>query len=556
MDDSRERTVRFTADDACIDVTRSHTVQIASHSEQPHRNVDFSPARVEKTASVTAKDAARNAAQTHTVNTTTAFQPKSQQSVDLLPASGEKTVRFSASDAAMDMIQSHTVNIPSSYIPDSDLPRHNVLPSHENVEFPKKMDSEICGLRRSRSLSARGLFTNLPSKTHGTLANTKPEGTNTPFSQETADQMNPAKEAPGFASAAMERSVSITMTDGEDLNASMEMTEAQTGNIYGRMHTDEPPPCDSLAQDPKLKKMEVTSAQRSEETSKPDIEETSSLYPTERETRQEHSSLSAVDQDADRIYSRKSRRMTLADLQTKIRRLSHMITTAPDATVMESCTAPLPQMDHDLNSQDKITSAPEVEPEPEIREDAQAAAPSATTPFNMKTNQLMSRLSMGGFKPKLPQKRKPDDSKKPKCADHTKTIPLDFTSQLNNFDVAGRGICDEELDSYEDVSETLDRISLQKISDKEDLSIDLNMVVEDDVFEEDFIGPVQKRPLPDDENNMEDMKKMNTTTDIVERVGLILLLITIARVILAHHQLIRCFTLRRLKVVMWQLLSE
>ncbi|XP_028253813.1 uncharacterized protein knl1 isoform X2 [Parambassis ranga] len=507
VDDGRERTVRFTADDACMNVTQSHTVQIASHSEQPHRNVDFLLASVGRTA--------RNATQTHTVNTTMAFQPKTQQSVDFLPASGEKTVRFSASDAAMDMIQSHTVNIPKSSIPDSDLPHHNVLPGHENVEFPKKRDNEICGLRRSRSLSACGLFTNLPSKTHGTLANPKPEGTDTPFSQETADQMNPANKAPGLVSAAMEKSV---MTDSEDLNASMDMTEAQTGNIYGQMHTDEPPPCDSLAQNPNLKKVEVTSAQRSEETSsKPDsVEISPSLYSTEREARQEPSSPSAVDQDADRIYSRKSRRMTLADLQTKIRRLSHMVSTAPDATAMDSCTAPLPKMDHNLNSQDKITSAPEVEPEPEIREDTQAAAPSATTPFNMKTNQLMSRLSMGGFKPKLPQKRKPDDSKKLNCADHTKTIALDFTSQLNNFDADERGICDEELDSYEDVSETLDRINLQKISDKEGPSTELNMVVANDVFKEDFISPVQKRPLPDNENNMEDMKRMNKTTDIVE----------------------------------------
>ncbi|XP_044025456.1 kinetochore scaffold 1 isoform X2 [Siniperca chuatsi] len=559
---SGEKTVRFTANDAAMDVTRSHTVNIATNLEpQSHQNLGLLPPWGEKTVRFTANDACMDVTQSHTVNIATNLEPQSHQNVDLLPPTGEKTVRFTANDAAMDVTRSHTVNIASNSVSDSFLPHQdsNVL----STLSVKKRENETCRPRRNRSSSARTLDPGL-YKTSGPWANpviTKAVAPASPSPQEIVntngflDQLKTQKpdvdienEAPGFVSAGMEKPVNKTMTDCPEDDVSMDMTGAQTAHILGQTYTDEPPQCLSSTQDlypnsDDLKKTEVTSQQSNEAlgSSSPNgVQMTNCPYSldsnetdTRKEPRNQNCSQSAVDHDVDAVPSRKSRRISLADLHSKVRRLSHMINTAPVTTAMDSCTAPMPQLEHDMgkNSKDKTESLPVMEPDLKrglvnTEENTQAQClmqgeqPSSTTttPFNLKTKQLMSRLSVGGFKPKLPQRNKPDDPKKVNSVgEHTRSITVNVTNQLSNFDNDVSDIYDEELGSCEDMSEMLDTRSPQKATEKVSPSQEFNMdePLEDHVFEQDSISAVygNKRPLPVDDNDMEDEKRMKASTE-------------------------------------------
>ncbi|KAI3363664.1 hypothetical protein L3Q82_001283 [Scortum barcoo] len=566
-----EKTVRFSANDAAMDVTRSHTVNIATVVKpQTHQNVDFLPACGEKTVRFTANDAAMDVTRSHTVNISTGFEPPSHKNGDVLPAYSEKTVRFTANDAAMDVTQSHTVNIASSSVSDSVLSPQdsNIVSTHENMDFPlsaKKRESEVGRLRRSQSSSAQTLdagLKNSSSKTSGLWANpvitksvvpaalSPQESDTSGFLEQLKTQMPEAKteKAPGSVSSVMENSVNKTTTDCPENDVNMDMTEVQTGHIFGQTCIDEPPQCLFSTQElyPKsdhLKETEATS-QLSNGTpglSKPHSVEMTNcpgfLDSNEKDTRKEPEprnqtcSPSAVDHDVDAAPSRKSRRISLADLHSKVRRLSHMINTAPDTIAMDSCTAPLPELEYamDKNAKDKTKIPPVVEPELEMdlgnteENTAQCLVqehPSTTTtPFKLKTKQLMSRLSMGGFKPKLPRRSKPDDPKKvDSLGEHTRTVTVNVTNQLSNFDGDVSDIYDEELGSLEDMSETLDTRSPQKATEKQSPSQEFKMdePLEDDVFRRDFISAVhgKRRPLPEDENNMEDEKRIKTSTEI------------------------------------------
>ncbi|XP_008276592.1 protein CASC5 [Stegastes partitus] len=578
-----QKTVMFSVNDAAMDVTRSHTVNIATDLNLLSRHsVESLPANGEKTVRFTANEAVMDVTRIHTVNIATDFEPKSHQNVDFLPSNGEKTVRFTANDATMDMTHCHTVNIASSAASESVLPQHVLLPE-QNMGFPsavkeRKSKTALQGNRLSvqaldRDLNKSQLKTSEPS------ANSKGEATDAGFSQEAVDSvgflvhletqkpdMYNENEAPGLVSALTEKPVNKRMTDCLQMNASMDMTEAQTGYILEQTCTDESPQFLSSSQDRNselLKKTKVTSPRSKEESSNPDDVEitklTHSLDSNETETKKEpepsaaacslsqkmESSPSAADQDADMLCSRKSRRKSLADLQSKVRRLSHMINAVPDVAAIDSCTAPLPELDQDLDkkSKDKTIPLPELEPEPEpepvvemnlvnteekaqaqcLTQEEQSSASATTTPFKLKTQQLMSRLSVGGFKPKLPQRSKPDDTKKGSSAgEHTRTITVNVTHHMSNFDNDVSDIYDEELGSYEDVSETLDTRSPEKTPEKESSSHEFNMVepLEEDMFEEDVMSTShgQKRPLPEDENDMEDEKRLKASPETAEMV--------------------------------------
>ncbi|XP_067427794.1 kinetochore scaffold 1 isoform X3 [Thunnus thynnus] len=595
-----EKTMRFTTNDAAMDVTRSHTVNIATDLEpQLDQNVHFLPAGREKTMRFTASDAAMDVTRSHTVNIATDLELQSHQNVDFLPTGGEKTMRFTTNDAAMDVTRSHTVNIATDLVSDSVLSQKqgpNILSTCGNMDFPPvettvKKRGETSSSRRNRSSSALSLdpgFKNVLSKQSGSWVNpviTKAVATSF---QETVDTngflgqhktqkagVNSENEAPGGVAAIMEKSVNKTTKKGGSSNGnsdhteddvSIDIMEAQTGRILGEMCTDEPPQCLSSTQDryassDHSKKTDITSQRSKEalEPSNPDGGEITNLpdSPDSNETktrkkpelRNETSPLSqklknspsAVDHDVDAFPSRKSRRMSLADLQSKARRLSHMINTSPDTVAMDSCTAPLPELDHDLDKT-KTKSLPVVEPELEMglantEENTQAQCPpqgeqtsTTTTPFKLNTKHLVSRLSMGGFKPKLPQRsktghpKKVDSSHVNSMREHTRTKTISAPNQLSNLDNDVSDIYDEELGSFEDLSETLDTRSPQKVTEKVSPSQESNMdeALEDDEFEEDFLSAVQgkKRPLPEDENNTKDEKRIKasveTSVDIVE----------------------------------------
>lgn len=566
-----EKTVRFGTDDAAMEVTQSHTVNIATDVKLLS---DHSlPLNVEKTVRFSTDDAAMDMTRSHTVKIATDFDKKLHQNVDFPPTSEEKTGRFNANDGAMDMTECLTESIPSVSAPYLVLPLQKVLPIQEIQGFSfkvEKSNSEACGLRGNISSSAHDLyqeFKNL-SNTSDPWTDIKSQDNDIPSPQKATDPrdiliqlktqkpaMNTESEAPGLVSSFIKKPVSTTMMDCTEINLSMDMTEAQTGCILGQTCTDDPLQRLSSTQDHNSDHLRQTgiASQRSGDLglSNPDDQEImnvpDSLNSNERENTEEpeprttaclisqdmESSPKVPGKDVDALCSRKSRRISLADIQSKVRRLSHMISAAPSAVVTDNCTAPLHHLEQDLgkNSKDKTLPVTMAEPEAEMElvntEDnaraqcfIEAEHPSdaiTTTPFSSKTKQLMSRISLGGFKPKLPQKCKPDESKRVKSSgDHTKTITVNVAKELNNFDDDVSDIYDEELGSYEDMSEALDTRSPQK-------SQEFNMVepLENTVFEEDVISPVhgQKRLLPEDKTNVEDQKRMKTSCVTVEVVG-------------------------------------
>ncbi|XP_070844194.1 outer kinetochore KNL1 complex subunit KNL1 [Chaetodon trifascialis] len=95
--------------------------------------------------------------------------------------------------------------------------------------------------------------------------------------------------------------------------------------------------------------------------------------------------------------------------------------------------------------------------------------------------------------------------------EHTRTITVNVTNQLSSFDGDVSDIYDEELGSCEETTEILDTRSPEKVSPSQNFYMD--GAAEDDMFDQDFISAVhgKKRPLPGDENSMEDEKKMKTS---------------------------------------------
>ncbi|XP_069371586.1 uncharacterized protein knl1 [Paralichthys olivaceus] len=466
---------------------------------------------------------------------------RSQVKIDAEDDCKEESTRSSPDDAATNVADCLAVYVDSTSASDSLLPHQETNITSAQGE----MDSHLTGNKRGRSLSTRSLdhgFKNSLSRMSCpwvtpvkivTPAGQRPlEGANT------NDHLQIQKPGVDNSNAAMENSQNRTMTDFTE----MEMTEAQTGCIFEQSCTDELPQCFSSSQD--SEQTEAKSQQSNEAASVEITNSPESVDSYEIATRKEpeprnetassqkmESSLSAVDQDLDALGSRKSRRISLADIQSKVKRLSHMINSAPDAFVLESCTATLPHFDDDLDktSKDKTKPLPAAEPELEMSFESNdektqdqyltrgGEAPAAATPFNLKTKQLMSRLSMGSFKPKLPQISKPSDPKVLNCAGElTRTITVNVTKQLSNVDNDVSDIFDEELDSYEDASETLNPRSPKKIteraSDLQEADIEL---LEEDVFEEDCISAVhgKKRAMPNDENDTEDEKRLKASTE-------------------------------------------
>lgn len=222
--------------------------------------------------------------------------------------------------------------------------------------------------------------------------------------------------------------------------------------------------------------------------------------------------------------SRESKRMSLADLQSKVRRLSQMVNAAP------AHTAPSPQLGSDLDRDSKGEPQPANEPEVDAAsgecegdarancstgEDRTAGAASAT-PFKLKSGDLVSRLSMGGFKPRLPQRAKADDAvKAPPVRGHASTAAPGLAGEPPGLDDCNvSDLYDEELGSCDDVSETLETESphpRRKAGDTAGVPQELG--AEDEVFQEGRAsdGNIKKRPLTSDEDDEEQKKKRPST---------------------------------------------
>ncbi|KAG7508661.1 hypothetical protein JOB18_020445 [Solea senegalensis] len=459
----------------------------------------------------------------------------------------KETAWSSRDDAATMGTHGPSVNISHKldlFLPNQGL---NFTFSHRNMDLslPEKTT------QRSKSMSARDLdsgFKNSLSRTSGSWANPLKrvtpalqgplEGVGMQMQKLDEDALNVAQ---GFVPTDVEKSPNKTMTDCPEVDVSMDMTEGHTGHVFGHTHADDVSLSLAQGPDPSCdleKQTNATSQQSSEAVEScnfPECIDSNEMTKKESKARNEPTSSSsqemkglppaAVDQVADALYSRRSRRMSLADLQSKARRLSHIINSAPDTLTAESCITPLPQLDHDLDKTSENKSKIAVEPELEMAlENPQDIAQgqghnqagevsAATTPFNLKTK-LMSRISMGGFKPKLPQRSSANNPKKVNSSvESTRTMAVNVTGQLRNLDNDVRDIFDEELGICEDMSEILDVRSPQKTADKErDFNID--ELIEEDIFKEDIIGAVQgvKRPMHIDENNVAGQKRRKAST--------------------------------------------
>ncbi|XP_041660406.1 kinetochore scaffold 1 isoform X3 [Cheilinus undulatus] len=566
-----EKTVRFSADDAAMDVTRSYTVNIATDVKEPHQNVDSLPACAEKTVRFSADDAAMDVTRSYTVNIATDVVKEPHQNVDSLLPCGEKTVRFSADDAAMDETRSCTVNIATndaamdetqclavnitrSSAPDSVIPNqdsNSITTQKDDVFHGMSREIEQYHPHRNRSLPANSLDSGLKisqprtSRSWGNSRLTKGDPQETEDPDAFLDDPKTQKNDVNGGKAANEN---MTAAD-----VSMDMNEAQTGQILNPVSGDESPQVCSSTQEMDLDSDQSKKTEMSLQNNKvpeasctDDVKtanRTDSLDSNESEIWKEpepknqtfslaqktESSPAAIDDEA--AVSRKFRRKSLADLQSKLRRLSHLLNTAPDAVPMESCTVTLPVLDQNMDKspKDKTNSLPLVEPESELgfvttEEDAHAqcllqegeTSTATTTPFKLKTKQLMSRLSVGGFKAKLPQRTKPEDSKKVNSVgEHTKTMTVNVTHQLGNFDADVSDIYDEELGSCEDMSEMIDSRTPQKATENCSPSQKLSMDSPLEVDVPFFISPVcgNKRPLATDEKDMGEDEKRRKSSD-------------------------------------------
>ncbi|XP_028997258.1 uncharacterized protein knl1 isoform X2 [Betta splendens] len=573
------KTVQFSALDAAMDMTEFHPVNIdTAFNPQKQVNMNPSPAGEAKTVRFSAINAAKDETQVHTVNFDIAFNPPKQLNVNPSPAGGEKTVRFTALDAAMDVTQVHTVKIsavfdpqihqtvyrlPSPLVPkthqnddkiaysvDSADPMMNVTEAHTGhikshpVLDTVHLEQDPIGIFTRRKMDFP--LTNKKSNATAAFAQFLREGvdTNANVDQREEQQcnVNTEKKGPGFAQCTTEKPENEALTHYLADDVRRDKTVVETHSILEPACTEDHFQClpskhDLYPTSDHLIATEVNMLQSNGEPSSDGLEilnYSDSVHSNEAPKKTNQSSLvlqtarapSAAEQHNSKSHLENSRWKDLTDLQVKIRRLSHLVNESP-GTFVDSCTVPVTQMEYeeDKTSIDKATSLPVVEREMDVddvedRTQAQCLeeeelASAAVTPFNLKTKQLMARLSVGGFKPKLPQRSKSDDPKKADSSGaHIKTITGSVTSHLSNFDHDVSNIFDEELGSCDDMSETLDTSALQQISDKVCSSQELNMdqPVEDWGLEWESISAphVQKRPLPEAKINIGHEKRVKT----------------------------------------------
>ncbi|XP_035649985.1 uncharacterized protein knl1 [Oncorhynchus keta] len=269
----------------------------------------------------------------------------------------------------------------------------------------------------------------------------------------------------------------------------------------------------------------------------PDLkDEDCSFIPNNPESSPIASSVSTEDNIP--LKKAKTRRMSLADLQLKLNHMSRMINESTE--VMGSCTAPLSHLmrtsdqhnvetesfstvDYGSKTMGLMTERPtSVNLEDHIIHNDK---PNMTAPLNLKSKCLASRLSFGGFLPKLPQIAKPSESNQSNnVTDFGKLLKknsLGGTHELRS-NTSMENIDDEvlpDISSEEDLSETVDTKSPQRVDDKGNLFLGkvVKDVVEHEVFKELVltVTQCQKRPLPEEghDDSMDEVKRNKPSTE-------------------------------------------
>lgn len=501
-----ERTVRFTADEACMDVTQCQTVNIAKASDleapsNSHLLYNF----MEKTVTFPANGADMEVTQCLTGSIAT------DRILDATSTRGDRTVTVSAD---MDMTQCHTDNLARHWATTSLAQKTDstFLPSYKEQNFsfsPKSGESGSDCPSVNRPSTGRALNPGFKSLSKRSASGTNPViavkaapatlasvGTgDTPVEDDLAAKREPSRSVPAVPHS---RENAMMANPPED-----DAAEARSNSTLGLQRSDEPPRCGLPAQVSPSHSVDATEKEETapQQIGSPDLA----------------------------VTSRDSKRMSFADLQSKVRRLSQMVHAAPGHT------APLPQLKLYLDCHSKDESLNELDVASEEHGDDMQASGSvegdqdpaaSVTPFKVKSAELVSRLSVGEFKPRLPQRGRSNDAlKATPIGGHARTVPPGVASELQGSDCNVSDLYDEELGSCEDMSEMLETDSPhRKATETASVSQDLPVggLSEDEIFHEGDTSDanVKKRPLTSDEDH-EEQKKRRTSEEMAANVDMV-----------------------------------
>ncbi|XP_072308438.1 uncharacterized protein knl1 [Eucyclogobius newberryi] len=440
-------------------------------------------------------------------------QPRVIQDWDALPRSEDKTVQFSSDQGVMEVTQCLTSNI-GVETQESHL---DLSPSITMDDTPalKKREPSIYSNRRSKSLGRNGLSSALKARRSVPWANPLTQASPTTNDDGSVKFAKNGDENENVLSVIEEMSIAEVSLKEEHVANGMNMTEALSVQTQRKTVLELPVNDLSPSAEEQTTKEPTSSCEveiKSSPTTK--VDEQDAVDKPER-------SPTPVGKDSDAVPSRKSRRLSLADIQSKMRRFSERLS-APGDHFAGNVTIPEPLPEPEAKSGVSVTELQQAdEPdanvalvEGENKSDAvyePFCAP--TTPFKLETKRLMSRLSVVGFKPKLTKTSKSEEAKT-LDGEAAKTQKIQVQNQVRNFDLDVSDINDEELGSYEaDVSETLDSKSLDKASEEGTLfEFELDRELQDKVF---CHVNEKKRPLPDDRSVAEDEKRMKTSNETV-----------------------------------------
>lgn len=476
--------------------------------------------------------------QCQTVNIVNAPDTEAPQNSDSLAACRDRTVTFSANAADMDVTQCLTGNIAADQILDATCTRGD-----RTVTPPADMDVTQCQMDNTGS---HWETNSLPRKRDSLFLSSRKEQ-NFPFcakgseNQITLDcppgnrpsmgrALNPgfkslSKSSATWANPVVVKAAAATLVSADSADTQLKdhivaktepsrLAPAVTQNLENAIVANAPEEDMAEAQS-----KATLGQERSDEPS----------YSVET-TETEASAPQEIGSPEVAAPSRESKRMSFADLQSKVRRLSHMVNAAPGHT------APLPQLEIDLDWDSKDESQPMHEPELDVPsgkhdDDVQANClmeedSMKETPFKLKSAELVSRLSVGGFKPRLPQRAKANDAvKATPIGGHARTVTPGIASELPGLDCNVSDLYDEELGSCDDVSEILETESTpHKAAETARVSQELAAggLLEDQVFQEGHTSDtnIKKRPLTSDEDN-EEQKKKRVSTEMAADIDMV-----------------------------------
>lgn len=477
-------------------------------------------------------------------------EPQVIPNLGILPRGEDKTLIFSSDDGGMEETQCLSRESTQTYM--------SPIPASITMDCPalKKREPSIYINRRCRSLAGHGLNSALKVRRSvqcGSQAATSTFVTvngniNATRSQvDSKGDLNYDKdsfETPkagvvneniGFLSVIEEKSISaisqIECQEKSDIN----MTEALPVEMHrrtisedhhqGSIVTGSTPSVEEGNSEELISKCEV-------EIKVQPNSQVDNNNDNESEVEEKTECASPMEKDNGVVHSQKSRRRSLADIQAKMRRISQMLIAHPDnVTVDVNPLIPSTDLEAEVEVPE-IRSLTKDEPDANVDkgnsenklDDAQDEPLHApTTPFRLETKQLMSRLSVVGCKPKLPRRSKCEEAKTPDSSlaqapdDSTKMQNFQIQNKVGNFDLNVSDINNEELESYEDMSETLDKNSLNKAPEvNTSFQYELDQEMQDEVFEEVFtLVNERKRPLPDEENITEDEKRVKTYNETI-----------------------------------------